>query len=109
MAKSTKKTFSNQLKPGKLFRNRHSVYVYTVPETVELEAEPDKSVRIELSEGTILLALSCVECEILTKIKELRANRYQLFALLNEEIVSFTYVGSNDGMVNSLFEICEGT
>lgn len=101
MGKLTRPQFTKSLQPGNLFRTQKPTYVYTVPQD-----EKTKSARIEVAKHAYFLALSAViKKKLSNSSRSVTAYRYQVFALRDEQIVTFTCLAPNDRLINNVFEI----
>lgn len=102
--KSTEPTFTKDLLPGNLIRTKRPLTVYVLPGD-----EESLSIirRRYLEENEYLLALTPVSLKKIGNTGAESVFRYQLFALINEEIICFTCTGINDRLIDSAFEIVQ--
>lgn len=96
----TRPTFTQSLKPGYLIRPKKELRTQIVP-----PSEGHRVVTLKLSEQDYLLALTDVSFEEIGQNYIHALYRYQMFALYQEKIVSFTCVGIDDKLMNDAFEI----
>lgn len=105
---SPKYSLVYNLRPGNLIRTKKEVSVYPLPKDDNERTSVSttaKAASTKLEKGVYLLALTPVERKTIGENGPNPVFRFQLFALVKEQVVCFTCIGINDKLPNSAFEI----